>query len=66
MSSISCLVTNLDCCSSQIGFTYKGKRRYKSLIGGCLTIICFRDNGDNNSLHGEVFHKGREDNFLPR
>ena len=41
MSSISCLVTNLDCCSSQIGFTYKGKRRYKSLIGGCLTIICF-------------------------
>ena len=41
MSSISCLLTNLDCCSSQIGFTYKGKRRYKSLIGGCLTIMCF-------------------------
>ena len=42
MSSISFypFIKSFDCCSSTIGFTYNGKRRYKSFFGGILTILC--------------------------
>ena len=42
MSSFSFypLITSFDCCSSTIGFTYNGKRRYRAFFGGILTIIC--------------------------
>ena len=43
MSSISshivALVTDFDCSSSIVGITYRGRRRYKSLIGGVLTLL---------------------------
>ena len=42
MSSISShlisLITDFDCSSSIVGITYHGRRRYKSFLGGVLTV----------------------------